>query len=148
MDRILVNPGISFIGCQIFSLLNINHLKQCRLVCHLWNEFLVNHKFFWAIFYASLGSHRKLKRLIRCHPEWESVCLHFQRCQSITESKLFLKIMHRYFEKGDNQMMTTPFHLAASSGEIEEVQLLLPHLNHLGQDDAPCAIGFLSGQIV
>ena len=148
MERILVTPGLSFIGCQIFSGLDLDCLKKCRLVCQLWNDFLVVHKFYWKCFYVKIRqSNRRFRQLVRWHPEWETVFCHFERCQSLEESKLFLKIMHRYHFKEENihPYDTTPFHLAVSNGELEEVQMLLPHLNQsLAPDDDASCVGFLT----
>ena len=144
MERLLINQGLSFIACKIFCLVDTQSLPNCRLVCRLWNHFLSLHRFYWKRFYWSVQSHRDFKRLIRIHPKWEVLFDHFELCQCLEESKLFLRMVQRYLRSKSIQDSQTPFHLAVTSGVLEEVQLILHYNQRDDQNEEFSGFGFLT----
>ena len=144
MERILLNQGLSFIACKIFCLVDTQSLLNCRRVCHLWNNFLCLHRFYWKRFYWRVQNHRDFKRLIKLHPKWKDLFHHFELCQCIDESKLFLRMVQRYLGRNFIQENQTPFHLAVISGALEEVQLVLHYFQLNDQDEEFSGFGFLT----
>ena len=129
MDRFLISQGLSFIACRIFKLLDTSSLTKCRLVCILWNDFLSQRNFYWQRFFVEIEETRRFKKLVRWHPEWHGLLKHFEQCRCLEESKLFIKLMHRFLGL-DQTLYDNPMDLAVANGDIEEVQILIHKLEY------------------
>ena len=127
MDRLVENPGLSFLAVDIFTLLDIPSLLRCRLVCKSW-KFVIEERLLWKKKMEYFRS--KYGQLFFYYwPEWKEMfdIFFFSHKTSSEDLMIFSEIIEGYL-KSNQLWNVNPLHYASSIGKPEYVKLLWPFL--------------------
>lgn len=143
MERILVNPGLCYIGTLIFQHLDNVSLGQCIQVCQLWHQFLQKSTLFYKRKLQQMKKyHLKKTWLNRNHTEWIAIIdaiLDSNDKDKMYDLTSLLETVKSFVAstKNDHLYTLTPLHIAVDKNDFYYVEFCISLMLEFNMNSMP-----------